>query len=70
MDQLDKTSITYFMTEMTQEEFDELRKFRSSSNKDYETGLSRDERYIFNKIRYDHIQKLEDETSRLQNNTD
>ncbi len=54
----DKKSIKYFMTKMTQEEFDELNKFRIRTN-DYETGWSRDERYIFNKIRSDYIKKLE-----------
>lgn len=46
--------------EMTQEEVDELRKFRVSNSVSMgmETGWTRDERYILNKIRYDHIQKL------------
>src|SRR6185437_12115782 len=43
-----KPSTTYyfmnFMNEMTQQEFNEFIKFRPSSNKDYETGLTRDER--------------------------
>ena len=63
IDETDKTSTTYFMTKMTQEEFDALRKFGGGS-KDFETGSSRDERYVFNKIRFDHLKKL-DETSRL-----
>lgn len=39
---------------LPEKEFDDLRKYRpiSSVRGEFETGLSRDERYIFNKIRY------------------
>ena len=39
------------------EEIDSLMKFRIKSN-DFETGWTRDERYILNKIRSDHINKI------------
>ena len=49
----DKDSMHYFMCHMTQKEFESLSRCGS---KDYETGLSRDERYILNKIISDRIQ--------------
>jgi hypothetical protein len=60
MDEIDKKSVKYFMTEMTQEEYSELYKYRFPKS-DYETGLNRDERYLLNKIRSEHIQKLDKE---------
>lgn len=60
---MDKTSTTYFMTQMTQQEFDELiKKYRppSSVRMGCETGLTREERYIFNKIRSDIIQNMDE----------
>ncbi len=59
-EEIDKTSVKYFIESMTQEEFNELKKYRPNRN-DYETGLNRDERYILNKIRSYHIQKLDKE---------
>lgn len=56
----DNESINYFMTKMTQEEFDEMRKKQIRSN-DYETGWTREERYIMNKIRSKIIDKMEEE---------
>ena len=60
---MDKTSTTYFMTQMTQQEFDELiKKYRppSSVRMECETGLTRKERYIFNKIRSDIIHNMDE----------
>lgn len=51
MDQNEKMSMKYFMTEMTQEEFE---KFRPKTS--YETLWSREERFILNKIRSEKIQ--------------
>lgn len=59
---MDKTSTTYFMTQMIQEEFDELIKFRFPSNKDFETGWTRDERYQFNKIKMKQLEKMDNES--------
>jgi len=53
---IDKKSTKYFMTQMTQKEFDELYKFRFTSH-DLETGLTKKKRYIFNKIQYDYLEK-------------
>jgi len=60
-DEDDKTSITYFMTKMTQEQFDKIMKFQIKSEC-FETGWSTDERYIINKIRLEKIQKMEEMT--------
>jgi hypothetical protein len=38
--------------------YDNIEKYRRK-NSDYETGLTRDERYILNKINSDRIQKME-----------
>jgi hypothetical protein len=35
-------------------------RFRMTGSKCYETGLSRDERYLLNKLTSDRIQKLEE----------
>lgn len=58
MDEIDKTSTKYFMTQMTQEEFNEMIKFRIKTNV-FETGWSKDDRYILNKICSDHLNKLD-----------
>ncbi len=62
-EEIDKTSMKYFMTKMTQEEFDTIRNYRPSScvRMGFETGLTRDERYIFNKIKCEYLDKLEKE---------
>jgi len=49
---MDKESVNYFMTEMTQEEFNEICKFRLP-NHDFETGMSKEDRFRFNMIRYE-----------------
>ncbi len=53
----DKKSMHYFIYHMTQKEFLKFR-LRSYVNMGCETGLTREERYIFNKIKIDEIQKL------------
>jgi hypothetical protein len=50
----------------SQEEFDEIKKYRIRSQ-DFETGLSRHERYIINKIQSERIQKM-DELSQADEN--
>ena len=56
----EKESVKYFMESMTQEEFIEVCRNKSNRN-DFETGWSSDDRYIFNKIMSDHIQKQDKE---------
>lgn len=55
---VDKTSTNYFMTKMTQDEFDILKTFRptSSVRMGFETGFSSEERYILNTINSKRIQ--------------
>lgn len=55
---MDKKETKYFMTEMTQKEFEEMCKLRRRSS-DFETGWTKEERFIMNKIRSDQIQKME-----------
>lgn len=56
----EKESVKYFMQSMTQEEFTEIYRNKSKRN-DFETGWSKNDRYLFNKIMSDRIQKLEKE---------
>lgn len=60
MTEIDKTSTAYFMSQMTQKEFEELCKFRFA-NHDFETGWNRNDRYILNKIRHDYLEKMNQE---------
>lgn len=60
-EEIDKTSMKYFMTQMTQQEFDEIIKYRPNSNSDFETGWNRDERYVMNKIRSEYLDRLDKE---------
>ena len=50
--ELDKNSVKYFMEEMTQEEFEVIRKSKPQSC--HETG-----RYIFNKIRRENLESMD-----------
>ncbi len=64
---VDKKSVKYFMEEMTQEEFSELMKdrdinpyeFNKIARKDFENGLTRDERYLLNKMRSEMLDMME-----------
>lgn len=49
-DEVDKTSTTYFMTQMTQDEFDEIRK-HAIKNQGFKTSSSSRDGYSFNKIK-------------------
>jgi len=51
----DKDSVHYFMCHMTQEEFNKYRQI-SSVSMGYESGLIRNERYEFNKIKSEYLQ--------------
>ena len=44
--------------EFTQKQIEDYRSFRIRNN-DYETGLSREERFIINKIHSQYLEKLE-----------